>query len=213
VFTGIIEAVCTVESIRQIAGAMRLTIDLAALAGGSKIGDSIAINGVCLTIAELNRTIAGFDVSGETLTKSTLGKLKPKSFVNAERAVMAGGRFGGHFVQGHIDGTAAIKSITKHGQFANMEFTACDELLDQMVVKGSVAVDGVSLTIADINKSGFSIAIIPKTLEQTTLARAKIGDTVNIETDIIVKAVKKQLDNLLLTEQKLTVEKLKELGF
>ena len=212
-FTGLIEAVCTVESTRQSAGAMRLTIDLAALAGSSKIGDSIAINGVCLTIAELNRTIAGFDVSGETLTKSTLGKLKPKSFVNAERAVMAGGRFGGHFVQGHIDGTAAIKSITKHGQFANMEFTACDELLDQMVVKGSVAVDGVSLTIADINKSGFSIAIIPKTLEQTTLARAKIGDTVNIETDIIVKAVKKQLAHLLPTEQKLTIEKLKELGF
>ena len=217
-FTGLIEAVCTVESISQIAGAMRLTIDLAALAGGSKVGDSIAINGVCLTIAELNRTLAGFDVSGETLTKSTLGKLKPKAFVNAERAVMAGGRFGGHFVQGHIDGTAAIKSITKQapngqGQFANMEFAASAELLGQMVVKGSVAVDGVSLTIADINKSGFSIAIIPKTLEQTTLAKAKIGDTVNIETDIIVKAVKKQLDNLLPTEQKLTVEKLKELGF
>jgi len=214
VFTGLIEAVCTVESTRQIAGAMRLTIDLAALAGGSKIGDSIAINGVCLTIAELNRTLAVFDVSGETLTKSTLGKLKPKAFVNAERAVMAGGgRFGGHFVQGHIDGTAAIKAINKQGQFANMEFAAGDELLGQMVVKGSVAVDGVSLTIADINKSGFSTAIIPKTLEQTTLARAKIGDTVNIETDIIVKAVKKQLDNLLPREQKLTVEKLKELGF
>jgi len=213
VFTGLIEAVCTVESIRQIAGAMRLTIDLAVLAGGIKVGDSIAINGVCLTIAELNRTLAVFDVSGETLTKSTLGKLKPKSFVNTERAVMAGGRFGGHFVQGHIDGTAAIKTINKQGQFANMEFTASAELLDQMVVKGSVAVDGVSLTIADINKSGFGIAIIPKTLEQTTLARAKIGDTVNIETDIIVKAVKKQLDNLLPREQKLTVEKLKELGF
>lgn len=217
-FTGLIEAVCTVESIRQIAGAMRLTIDLAALAGGSKVGDSIAINGVCLTIAELNRTLAGFDVSGETLAKSTLGKLKPKSFVNAERALMAGGRFGGHFVQGHIDGTATIKAINKQapkgqGQFANMEFTAGDELLDGMVVKGSVAVDGISLTIADINKSGFSVAIIPKTLERTMLGKAKIGDTVNIETDIIVKAVKKQLDNLLLREQKLTVEKLKELGF
>ncbi len=212
-FTGLIEAVCTVESVRQIAGAMRLTIDLAALAAGSKVGDSIAINGVCLTIAELNRTLAGFDVSGETLTKSTLGKLKPKSFVNTERAMMAGGRFGGHFVQGHIDGTCAVKSINKQGQFANMEFSASAELLGQMVVKGSVAVNGVSLTIADINKSSFSIAIIPKTLEQTTLARAKIGDTVNIETDIIVKTVKKQLDNLLPTEQKLTVEKLKELGF
>jgi riboflavin synthase len=126
---------------------------------------------------------------------------------------MAGGRFGGHFVQGHIDGTATIKSVRKEGQFANMEFAVSSELLDQMVVKGSVAVDGVSLTIVDINKSGFSIAIIPKTLEQTTLAKAKIGDTVNIETDIIVKAVKKLLDNLLPTEQKLTVEKLKEFGF
>ncbi len=217
-FTGIIEAVCTVESVRQNSGTMRLTIDLGQLSQGAKIGDSIAINGVCLTIAELNKTLAAFDVSGETLAKSTLGKLKPKSFVNTERAMPAGERFGGHFVQGHIDGTAAIKSITKQapkgqGQFANMEFSASAELLGQMVNKGSVAVDGISLTIADISKGSFSIAVIPKTLEKTTLGKAKIGDTVNIETDIIIKAVKKQLDNLLPREQKLTVEKLKELGF
>jgi len=154
-----------------------------------------------------------FDVSGETLTKSTLGRLKPASPVNAERAMKATDRFGGHFVAGHIDGTATIKAIEKAGQFANIKFTADPELLNQMVVKGSVAVDGISLTIADMDQNGFSAAIIPKTLEKTTLGTAKIGDMVNIETDIIVKTIKKQLEKILPQKQKLTVERLKQLGF
>jgi len=190
-----------------------LTIDSGKLADESKIGDSIAVNGVCLTIARLDGGLASFELSSETLTKSTLGKLKPSSPVNVELALKATGRFGGHIVQGHIDGTATIKAINKQGQFADIKFAAETELLDQMVVKGSVAVDGISLTIASMDENSFSAAIIPETLRKTTLGTAKIGDAVNIETDIIVKTIKKQLEKILPQKQPLTVEKLKQLGF
>ena len=212
-FTGLIEAICTVKAVRQSRGGLLLTIDLSKPADESKIGDSIAINGVCLTVAKLDGGLATFDISSETLTKSNLGRLKPSSPVNVELAVKATGRFGGHFVQGHIDGAATIKAINKQGQFADIKFAASEELLDQMVVKGSVAVDGISLTIASMDENSFSVAIIPGTLKKTTLGTAKIGDAVNIETDIIVKTIKKQLEKILAQEQPLTVEKLRELGF
>lgn len=212
-FTGLVETVCTVKSVRQTADAMQITIDLGYLADETKIGDSIAINGVCLTVARLESSLATFDVSSETLQKSTLSKLMPSSQVNIERALMPSDRLGGHFVLGHIDGTATIKTIHRHGQFADIEFAASSELLDQMVIKGSVTVDGISLTIADMNKSSFSAAVIPETLKKTTLGKVKIGDQVNIETDIIAKMIKKQLEKILPEKQKLTVEKLKELGF
>jgi len=212
-FTGLIEAICTVKAVRQSRGGLLLTIDLSKLANESKIGDSIAINGVCLTVAKLDGSLATFDISSETLTKSNLGRLKPSSPVNVELAVKAIGRFGGHIVQGHIDGAATIKAINKQGQFADIKFAASEELLDQMVVKGSVAVDGISLAIASMNENSFSVAIIPETLKKTTLGTAKIGDAVNIETDIIVKTIKKQLEKILAQGQPLTVEKLRELGF
>jgi len=192
---------------------MLLSIDLAGLAEESKIGDSIAINGVCLTIARLEGGLASFDISAETLAKSTLAKLNASSRVNVERSVRATDRFGGHFVQGHIDGTATIKAIYKGGQFADMKFTAEAELLEQMVVKGSVAIDGISLTIVSMDKNSFTVALIPQTLKETTLGKAKIGDAVNIETDIIIKTIIKQLDKILPQTQPLTAERLKELGF
>jgi len=212
-FTGLIEAICTVKSARTTGGVMQLTIGLGKLADETKIGDSIAINGVCLTVARLQGSLASFDVSGETLAKSTLIKLKPSSQVNAEGAIKAIDRLGGHFVQGHIDGTATIKAIEKHGQFADIKFVADPELLNKMIVKGSVAVDGISLTITNMEENSFSTTIIPKTLERTTLVEAKIGDCVNIETDIIVKTIKKQLEKILPRQEKLTVERLKEIGF
>ncbi len=214
-FTGLIEAICTVKSVSQRAGGdgLSLTIDLGKLADDSKIGDSIAINGACLTLARLEGNLAAFDLSTETLTKSNLDKLRPSSQINVERAVKAGDRLGGHIVQGHIDGIATIKAIKKIGQFADIKFAAGAELLDQMIVKGSVAVDGISLTIAGMDKMSFSIAIIPETLKKTTLGKAKIGDGVNVETDIIVKAIKKELEKILPQKQPLTAEKLKELGF
>jgi riboflavin synthase len=212
-FTGLIEAVCTVKSVRRSEGTMLLTVDLGELAGDSRIGDSIAINGACLTIAKLEGGLATFELSGETLARSTLGKLKPSSQVNVERAIKAADRFGGHFVQGHIDGTAIIKAIDKRGRFADIKFDAEAELLDAMVAKGSVAVDGISLTIAGIDPNSFTVALIPETLKKTTLSRVKIGDAVNIETDIIVKTIKTQLEKILPQTQSLTAEKLKELGF
>ena len=212
-FTGLIETICTVRSVRQSGGTMLLTVDLGELAGDGRIGDSIAINGVCLTIASLEGGLATFELSGETLARSTLGKLKPSSQVNVERAIRAADRFGGHFVQGHIDGTATIKAIDKRGRFADIKFAAGAELLDAMVAKGSVAVDGISLTIAGIDRNSFTVALIPETLNKTTLSQVKIGDEVNIETDIIVKTIKTQLEKILPQTQSLTAEKLKELGF
>jgi len=211
-FTGLIESVCTVKSASTADGGMRLAIDLGKLAQQSKVGDSIAVNGVCLTISQLRGSSAEFDVSGETLTKSTLGRVKASSLVNVELALKADGRFGGHFVLGHVDGTAAIKAIDRKGQFTDIKFTAGAGLLAQMVVKGSVAVDGISLTTADVGKEGFSVSIIPETLKKTTLGQAKIGDMVNIETDIIIKTIKSAIDKIL-PREKLTIERLKELGF
>ncbi|MHC4076034.1 MAG: riboflavin synthase [Planctomycetota bacterium] len=212
-FTGLIEAVCKVKSVRRSGRVMLLTIDLGKLADDSKTGDSIAVNGVCLTITRLESNDADFDLSGETLARSTLDKLAPSSQVNIERAIKATDRFGGHFVQGHIDGTAIVKAIDKQGKFAEWKFAAEAELLDAMVVKGSVAVDGISLTISGIDKNSFSVSLIPETLNKTTLCKVKIGDKVNIETDIIVKTIKKQLEKILPQSQPLTVDKLKGLGF
>lgn len=212
-FTGLIEAICTVKSVRRSAGSMLLGIDLGELADDAGIGDSIAINGGCLTIAGLGGSLASFELSAETLAKSTLGELQPSSEVNIERSIKAADRFGGHFVQGHIDGTAKIKTIDRRGEFADIKFTAEAELLDAMVVKGSVAVDGISLTIASMDQDSFSVAIIPETLKKTILGKAKIGDFVNIETDIIVKTINKQLEKILPKKQPLTAERLKQLGF
>ena len=212
-FTGIIEAVCTVKSATRSAGSIQLKIDLGKLTEDTKISDSIAINGTCLTVTSLDGTIAGFDVSGETLSKSTLAKLTASKQVNTERAMKPADRFGGHFVTGHIDGTAKVASIERKGQFADIKFTADTVLLNQMITKGSVAVDGVSLTVADMDKTGFIVALIPQTLKDTTLEKLNIGDAVNIETDIIIKTVKKQLENILPDRQGLTIEKLKDLGF
>jgi riboflavin synthase len=212
-FTGLVETICTVKSIRPSAGSTVLVVDLGELAGESKVGDSVAINGACLTAAGIEGTAVSFDVSSETLAKSTLGRLRPASAVNVERAMKATDRFGGHFVQGHVDGVATIEAIDKQGDFADIRFRAAAELLDAMVPKGSVAVDGVSLTISDINQNGFRIATIPETLRRTTLGKAKAGDCVNIETDIIVKTIKRHLENILPKAEPLTAEKLEQLGF
>jgi riboflavin synthase len=212
-FTGLIEQVCTVKSGRRSGDAMELVIDLGKLAEESKIGDSIAINGTCLTVSKLQGSLATFDVSSETLAKSNLGRLTASSKVNVELSMKIGDRFGGHIVQGHVDGVATIKAIDKRGEFADIRFESGRELLDQMVVKGSVAVDGISLTIAGMEGNSFSVAVIPETLKRTTLGEARIGGVVNIETDIISRIIKKQLENILPRGQTLTVEKLKQLGF
>jgi len=212
-FTGLIEAVSRIAQISRQGDSMKISVELGPLCADCAPGDSIAVNGVCLTIASITGTIAAFDVSGETLSKSTLAKLSPSALVNIERATKADGRFGGHFVQGHIDGTARTENINRSGEFWTIRFSAAPELLEQMVFKGSVAVDGISLTVAAIDKLGFEIAVIPQTIKKTNLQNARAGDIVNIETDVIVKVVKKQLQNILPQAGSLTVEKLNELGF
>ena len=212
-FTGIIETTSTIQSTRPAPGGMVLTIDIKHLADGTKLGDSIAVNGTCLTVTKLAGTIADFDVSAETLSKSNLAAARPATPVNLERALQVGARFGGHIVQGHVDSTAKIKSITQKGSFTEITIAADTELLDEMIPKGSVSLNGISLTIARMDKTTFTIALIPTTMSDTTLSTAKQGDTVNIETDIIAKTIKKQLQNILPNQNTLTAEKLKQLGF
>jgi riboflavin synthase len=212
VFTGIIE---TVGTVKQVIGGdqMRMVVDLNRIAEGVELGDSIAVNGVCLTVCKLAKTVATFDVSSETVRLTSLKQLKAGTAVNLERAMSAQGRFGGHIVQGHVDGLATIASIAKQADFATFRFSAPGHLLDQMVLKGSVAVDGVSVTVSKLDESGFEVAVIPTTLKETTWHAASIGQTVNIETDILIKVVKKQLEQILPSQGGLTVEKLRELGF
>jgi riboflavin synthase len=212
-FTGIIESIGTVKAIRQGSGGKVISVDLGKLAEGTKHGDSVAVNGVCLTVSKLSGTAVEFNVSAETLSRTGINNLTVSAKVNLERAMSAGGRFGGHIVQGHIDGVATVKSIERKGEFSELVFSADKDLLDEMVVKGSVAVDGISLTVSKMDERGFGISVIPTTLQETTLGTAKTGDVVNIETDILIKAVKKQLKKMLPEKGGLTEGKLKEYGF
>ena len=212
-FTGIIETVGTVRQVTPAGNQIRLSADIGCLAEGTTLGDSIAVNGVCLTVCRLDGTCAVFDVSTETLRLSNLAGLKAGSKVNLERAMSAQGRFGGHVVQGHVDGIGKIAAIRKQADFAEFRFETTPELLKQMVPKGSVAVDGISLTVAKLDKTGFEVALIPTTLAETTWKMAKVGDSVNIETDILVKIIQRQLNHLLPDSNGLTITKLKECGF
>lgn len=212
-FTGIIQKICSIKASLRDGDTAVLTIDLDQLSNQAKIGDSISINGVCLTVTKLAATQAAFDVSGETLAKSTIGKLASGAKVNIELALRADDRFGGHFVLGHVDGAATIKKIEKKDDFATFTFAAPKELLDQMIPKGSVAVDGISLTIAELNADSFTVAVIPQTLKETTLGQAKIAGQVNIEIDIITKTVRKYLQQLSPGKSGLTLEDLRQQGF
>nr|MBC8378145.1 riboflavin synthase [Planctomycetota bacterium] len=183
------------------------------IADGTNLGDSIAVNGVCLTVCQLNGTVAEFDVSTETVRKTTLIALKSGASVNLERAMSAQGRFGGHIVQGHVDGLGKIAAIRKQADFAEFRFDIPKELIAQVVLKGSVAVDGISVTVANLDKTGFEVAVIPTTLKETTWHQAKVGDAVNIETDILVKITQRQLAAMLPNAKGLTIEQLREHGF
>jgi len=213
-FTGIVETIGLIKTVRGVAGQMVVSVDLGKLAEGVKVGESIAVNGVCLTVSRLGGgRLAEFDVSSETLAVSAMDRIRAGAKVNLERAMSVDGRFGGHIVLGHVDGVASVRSIERKGDFARMTFATVTDLLDEMVVKGSVCVDGVSLTVARMDEGGFSVSLIPTTLKETTLGLVKVGDVVNIETDVITKTVKKQLAKILPAKETLTVERLKELGF
>ena len=195
-FTGIIRYVGKVLDARPSRGGARLRVDIGPLARGLAGGDSVAVNGACLTASDISGTAAAFDVIAESLDKSTLGDLRAGAWVNLERALPASGRFDGHVVQGHVDGVATVAKIGR-GDQCLIEFTAEAGLVDQMVPKGSIAIDGVSLTLVQAAGGRFSVAIIPTTLAETTLGNISAGQRVNIETDILGKYVRRYLQTLL----------------
>lgn len=158
---------------------------------GTKIGDSICVNGVCLTVTSLSSSGFSADVMNETLSRSNLGFLKKGSFVNLERAMSANGRFGGHFVSGHIDGTGTILKMKNDGNAVWIYVSCSSEILNLIVEKGSIAIDGISLTVASVSEKDFSVSVIPHTRSETNLLSKKEGDTVNLENDIIGKYVER----------------------
>jgi len=192
-FTGLVEKKAAVVAVRRNASAVRLDIDLEELSGDAKPGDSIAVNGACLTISGINGTIASFDVVPESIRRTSLADLAPGSPVNIERALRVGDRLGGHFVQGHVDGTGTITGRTRRAGEYLLHITIEPELSAQMIEKGSVAVDGISLTITSLTQTEFTVAVIPHTLEHTTLRGKPDGSRVNIEVDMLGKYVKKLL--------------------
>jgi len=216
-FTGLIEKIGTVVGLRRSGQGMILKVDTGSLAGEITAGDSVAVNGVCLTATAISGATVDFDVSSETAAVSTISTLKNGDKVNLELAMRAGGRFGGHIVQGHVDGIAAVKSITNNGGFYDLAVTADAGLMELMVKKGSVSVNGISLTIASLGKDHFTVAVIPVTWKQTVLQYMRAGDKVNIEADLIVKTIKARLESMLGQESpaagKLTIEKLRDMGF
>jgi riboflavin synthase len=192
-FTGLIEALGTVASLQPEPPGLRLTISAGILAEGVRVGDSVAINGCCLTVVAVDGELLSFQAGAETLSRTNLGRLRPGSPVNLERSLALGDRLGGHWASGHIDGLGKLIERHDDGDWSTCWFEAAAELLRQVAAKGSIAVDGVSLTVVDVLADRFSVALIPHTLAATTLGRLAIGDTVNLETDILAKYVERQL--------------------
>ena len=209
-FTGIIEEMGTVRRLDRTPISCRLTIAATLVLQGTQIGDSIAVNGVCLTVTDLQKDAFTADVMPETLRRSSLGILRSGSSVNLERAMVANGRFGGHIVSGHIDGTGTIASKAPEGNAQIVTISAAPNLLRYIVEKGSIAIDGISLTVASVTKSSFSVSLIPHTGACTTLLSKLPGDPVNLETDVIGKYVEKLMQP---TTPPLTASMLQKYGF
>lgn len=190
-FTGIVEEVGKVRELHKGASSSYISIECSKVLEGTKLGDSIAVNGVCLTVTYMDSTSFHADVMNETLSRSSLGSLSHGSPVDLERAMAADGRFGGHIVSGHIDGTGIITDIKKDGIAHWYTISTAPEILRYIVEKGSVAIDGISLTVAKTTDTNFSVSIIPHTASQTVLSSKNPGDIVNLENDIIGKYVEK----------------------
>lgn len=193
-FTGLAEHLAEVVETISMPPGMRLVIDGGPVAEDAEIGDSICINGCCLTVVEIDGSRLSFDAGQETLSRTNLGKLVASSRVNTERSLAAGDRLGGHYVTGHIDALGVLAQRDEDPPWAKLWFEVPAELTRQMASKGSVAVDGVSLTLVDVLADRFSVALIPHTLQVTTLGRLNVGDHVNIETDLLAKYVQRQLE-------------------
>lgn len=214
-FTGIIEEIGKIQSLQKIADGVRLVVAAKVVTDETHEGDSIAVNGVCLTALDIKKDSFAADVSGETLRRSTLGNLKIGATVNLERAVTPATRLGGHIVQGHVDAVGKFVSATQAGDFWTVRVEFPKEIGQYLVYKGSVAVEGVSLTIAELGEDYFEIAVIPKTWELTKFSTLKAGDAVNLEADVIAKYVERMMIYGKSAENAsgVTIEKLQNLGY
>ena len=215
-FTGIVEELGTIRSLQRAKHSVVLSIGAHTVLSDLKIGDSVAVNGVCLTAT--SRDPGGFtaDVMHETLNRSSLGALSVGSRVNLERAMAADGRFGGHIVAGHVDGVGTIAAIEQDDNAIWFTITAPEQVLRYVVEKGSIAIDGISLTVARVEPDRFAVSVIPHTAAVTLLGRRRTGDRVNLESDIIGKYVERLLrptPELKTKESKLTMEFLSKHGF
>jgi riboflavin synthase len=212
-FTGIIEEIGYVESIDFSAASAQMTIRAAKVLSDVQNGDSISTNGVCLTVVRFTGDTFTADVMPETLRYSNLGSLKKGSMVNLERAMKADGRFGGHMVSGHIDGVGLIRALRQEGNATWMTVEPPETLLRYIIQKGSIAMDGTSLTVAQLEGSTFSVSIIPVTKDETILLKKRIGDVINLECDLVGKYVERLLQFLPEKQSSLTMDFLKENGF
>lgn len=208
-FTGIVEEVGTVTDIRRSAANCTLSVDATNVMEDLHIGDSMAVNGICLTVVDFDRRRFTVDVMNETWRRTSLGVLRHGGGVNLERALPVNGRFGGHIVTGHIDGTGSISSVRREGNAVWYRIAARNEILEGIVEKGSIAVDGISLTVAEVTERDFSVSIIPHTLAQTVLGEKRIGGVVNLENDVLGKYVR----NMMTTRTGLTQDLLSRCGF
>lgn len=192
-FTGIIEEVGSIRHIRMGSASCVITVAASKVLADVHIGDSIAVNGTCLTVCRFDGGSFSADVMPETMRRTNLGTLAPGSAVNLERAMAANGRFGGHIVSGHIDGTGTVSSLRREDNAVWVTIAAGAPLLRYIVEKGSIAIDGISLTVAKVSPQDFAVSVIPHTGEETTLLHRKPGDIVNLECDVIAKYVEKLL--------------------
>lgn len=193
-FTGIIEELGEIKSTEKIESGVRLVVSASVVTSDIKNGDSIAVNGVCLTALDVTNGSFAADISPETLERTTIGGLRTNSRVNLERALLATSRLGGHIVQGHVDGRGTFISAEPQGDFWTVKIGFPEELSRYLIHKGSVAVEGISLTIAALGDDNFDIAVIPKTWEMTNLSSLNAGDPVNLEVDPIAKYVERMID-------------------
>ncbi len=199
-FTGIIEVVGKVTSSRMEATTLKLRIRCGDVSEGVSLGDSIAVNGTCLTVTRIDGDSLDFDAVRETLEKSALVDLEAGSAVNLERAMLSGGRLDGHIVQGHVDGVGSVRELERQGDDVRLLVDCPPDLAGMLVDKGSVTIDGVSLTVVTASPDAFDVVLIPHTLAHTTLGDAQPGQRVNIEVDILGKYVKSYLDRLMATK-------------
>jgi riboflavin synthase len=197
VFTGIVETVGTVHALAGRGVRVRLEVDAPAILEGVRVGDSVAVNGACLTVTRVDPPRLAFDAVRETLDRTALGALARGARVNLERALRAGARLDGHIVQGHVDATGRVRALERRGDDVRLRVETGPDFAAELVPKGSVAIDGVSLTVVGVQDDGFDVVLIPHTLKETTLGERQPGDAVNLEADVLGKYVRRHLERML----------------